>query len=111
MSDYPLYDGRLPRVDEETSGEAADSHKDKGASLRLLILRYVDSLGAAGATCDEVEVHFGLRHQTASARLCELRQLGMVERPGTTRPTRSERKAKVHVAAGRLKPRQLEFGG
>ena len=47
------------------------------------------------STCDEAEVHFEMRHQTASARIRELCELGRIEDSGARRPTRSGRDAIV----------------
>ena len=52
---------------------------------------------AKRATCDEAEVALNLRHQTASARITELRAAGKL-RPEGTRPTRSGRQADVLIA-------------
>lgn len=52
---------------------------------------------SGGATCDEVEVALGLRHQTASARLRELVLKGAIKDSGARRLTRSKRKAAVYV--------------
>lgn len=47
-----------------------------------------------GATCDELEAATGLRHQTCSPRLTELRRMGLI-REGGARKTRSGRWATV----------------
>jgi hypothetical protein len=78
--------------------EAANEsvHPDK-ASIRADILQWIADRQHEGATCDEVEVALGLRHQTASARMRELVMLGMATKTGRRRPTRSGRNAAVLV--------------
>ncbi|NNG46551.1 MAG: hypothetical protein HKM86_05470 [Deltaproteobacteria bacterium] len=92
---YELYDGRPPRVDEDTSGAAADSMLPVVNALQGKVLAFVSSC-PSGATCDEVEVGLGLRHQTASARLRELYLLGRLYQTDAKRRTRSGRKARVY---------------
>jgi DNA-binding transcriptional ArsR family regulator len=58
-----------------------------------------------GATCDELEVALDMRHQTASARITELRKDGLIVDTGLRRATRSGRSARVYeivTAAGVL---------
>ena len=76
-----------------TSSEAADSIKDDAPLLRRMITtcRYGD------ATCDEVEVALGLRHQTCSARFTELKTGRHIVNSGLRRETRSGRRAEVYV--------------
>jgi hypothetical protein len=65
---------------------------------RQRIWSCIDSRGATGATCDEVEISTGLSHQTASARFTELHYRDLsIRRTGGTRPTRNDRKAWVYV--------------
>ena len=66
-----------------------------------------------GATCDEVECALGLRHQTASARICELSEEGRVADSGERRLTRSGRKAVVwrEVSGVRLPEPPLKWAG
>lgn len=49
-----------------------------------------------GATCDEVEVVLGLRHQTASARIRDLVIAKRIFDTGRRRLTRSGRKARIY---------------
>lgn len=58
------------------------------------VLNYVRARG--GATSDEVELALGLPHQSASARLTELRAKGLTREDGRRR-TRSGRWARVQV--------------
>jgi len=43
------------------------------------VLGYIKSLGAYGATCDEVEQALGIPHQSASARIRELFLKGQID--------------------------------
>ena len=49
-----------------------------------------------GMTCDEVEESLEMRHQTASARIKGLRDVGRIIDSGRRRPTRSGRNAAVY---------------
>lgn len=49
----------------------------------------------ADATCDEVEVALGMSHQTASARLAEMKRAGQVQLTGVKRRTRTGSPAAV----------------
>jgi hypothetical protein len=80
------------------SAAAHESVKEGVASLRNRIAAYVRERGRRGATCDEVEVALGLRHQTASARISELKQAAtLMPVRGRGRRTRSGRYAAVYV--------------
>ena len=46
-----------------------------------------------GITCEELENHLGLKHQTVSARLSELSRAGLIEPGPEPGRTRSGRKA------------------
>lgn len=103
--DYGLYDGLPPHErTSDTSREAAEAIKPKAAILRARCLAVIEAAGAEGATCDEVEAATGLLHQSASARVRELVQLGAIGPNGDRRQTRSGRSAQVYVTAQYLKP-------
>lgn len=77
-----------------TSKAAAKSVSHTAASsLRSKCLSFIKSMG--GATCDEIEVAFRMRHQTASARIRELAQRDLIKDSGFNRLTRSGRSATV----------------
>jgi hypothetical protein len=80
-----------------TSAEAHDSIKDEAPYLRRIIETYIKRRKWHGATCDEVEVALGMRHQTASARFTELKAAGHIFKDGRRRETRSGRTADVYV--------------
>lgn len=80
------------------SAAASESIEPDKARLRRMVLNYIASRGYVGATCEEVEFALGLRHQTVSARLTELKRLGQVRDTGRRRLTQSRRPAAVYVA-------------
>lgn len=76
-----------------SSAMAAERITPCAPSLRNSILKQiVDS--KLGITCDEIEREMGLRHQTASARLAELKHAGKIYADGF-RSTRSGARASV----------------
>jgi predicted transcriptional regulator len=79
------------------SHEAHESvrHTKQRAWDRILSL--IDAAGTRGMTCEEVEHALSLSHQTASARISELRAKGDLVSLGR-RATASGRSARVHVA-------------
>jgi predicted transcriptional regulator len=79
----------------ETSEEAARSVEVDARTLRGIVLAFIRGRGERGATCDEIEVELGLRHQTASARIRELVQADYLADRQARRSTRSGRRAVV----------------
>ena len=77
----------------ETSRAAAESID--AAVLRCRVYLSISDAGADGMTCDEVEAHLAMRHQTASARIRELVLKGYVRASEKCRRTRSGRAATV----------------
>lgn len=73
-----------------------DASELRGAAKR--IYRYIARRTRKGATSDEVEQGLNMIHQSASARINELRDAGFIEESGRYRPTRSGRKANVFMA-------------
>jgi hypothetical protein len=93
--DEPLYP---PSNGTDTSDAAAASVAPDTETIRGQVHDYVRAHG--GATCDDVEVSLGLRHQTASARLWELHhKMGLIVDSGQRRRTRSGRAAIVYVVS------------
>lgn len=84
--------------ESQTSRAAAISIYDEALTIRRKIWDFIHDRGNSGATCDEVERHMGLRHQTASARIYELRKKGFLVTDGRKRLTSSGRFADVHCA-------------
>ena len=62
----------------DTSYEAAKSLRSDLSALRQRVLSTVQA-APQGITCERLEAITGLKHQTASARLKELQDLGQVE--------------------------------
>lgn len=83
----------------DTSADAARSMVNDAPRLRELVLFTVRAAGDRGLTCDEIELHLDMRHQTISARVHELRNGEWIRDSGQRRLTRSNRKAIVWVAA------------
>lgn len=81
----------------ETSREAAERISPLTSSIRIQIFEWIRERGRQGATCDEVEEALGLRHKTASARVCELVKTGALVESGERRKIRSGRTARVLV--------------
>ena len=101
MREQSLFDrtpGYVRRDATDTSARAALSIAEFGPTMRTAILSYVVARRAEGATCDEIEQALNLRHQTASARVRELVELGLLTVTPARRMTRSRRTAQVYVA-------------
>lgn len=103
-----LYKDSVPFVPcSESSKEAAESVKQIAGNLRERVFGFICSRGYDGATCDEVEIALGLRHQTASARCRELVQQDLLTKRVNSvtgkplqRPTRSGRNAVILFDSG-----------
>jgi hypothetical protein len=91
------YGGQAPNNGVDTSKEAGASVQAILGALQAKVLRYIRSRGEDGATCDEVEAHLNMRHQTASARVRELVLKEGILYSGNKRRTRSGRNARVYV--------------
>lgn len=95
MSEYDLYGGMPPHVeDSDTSCAAAKSVENNATALRGKIYRTLLQ-HPEGLTCHEVEAMTGLRHQTASARIRELYLKGQIRDSGYRRMTDTRRSAVV----------------
>jgi hypothetical protein len=68
-----------------TNSLEANRTTDKARDIAA-VLRFMRSV--PDATCDEVEVALNMKHQTCSARFCDLKRCGHI-RPTVRRPTRS----------------------
>lgn len=86
-----------PHNGTSTSVGASQSVSTISSTLREQVFTFIKANG--GKTCYEVETAMELRHQTASARIWELRHLGLVRDSGERRKTSSNRNAIVWVAA------------
>jgi len=86
----------------ETSQQSRDALIRSGRANRYREAIFDFIVGHGGATCDEVEVALGLRHQTASSLINHLFKNGRIREAfgeGATRKTRSGRSAIVWVEA------------
>lgn len=102
LKDAPASAGASPVLapysNPTTSRAAAADIAPHLGDLEALVLRTIKAGKAGhapGMTCDEVEEATGLTHQTASARINELRAKGRIEDSGVVRRTRSGRAAIV----------------
>ena len=86
------------RRDAEPTSEAAAIRALRRADSDKRRVAYaVLATGEVGRTCDELEVELGLAHQSASARVRDLRGEGVLEDSGRRRPTRTGTPAIVLV--------------
>ena len=84
----------------DTSREAFKSITDvQKEEVRTRIFNLIEKRGETGLTCDEAEQIFGLLHQSASARICELLETKRIKYEGMRRKTRSGRSARVYTVA------------
>ena len=90
--------GRLPYASgSATSKGAADRMRgERAAEVRARVWAAFVESGGAGLTTDELEERTGLRHQSASPRVYELREAGFLEATSEQRRTRSNRYAVVY---------------
>ena len=95
-ADLPL---RAPYArGSDTSKAAGRCVEICAGTLRARVLGHIVDRDSYGMTCDELEAVSGLMHQTASARVHELKKLGAIYDSGRRRKTRSGRKATVWLA-------------
>lgn len=87
-----LAEAPIPHNGTDTSIAAARSLVDDVETLRSRVL---EAIRRRPSTCDELETTLDLSHQTCSARVWELRRLGLVVDSGDRRRTRSGRAAKI----------------
>lgn len=83
---------QVPHNGTDTSIAAAESMKPHVGRIQSDVLEMIKRMPM---TCDRVEQVLGLSHQTASARIRELRGLNLIKDSGRKAPTRSGRKAVV----------------
>lgn len=93
---FDLFNRVPPHVRKsDTSTEAAESLIPCIKGLTKEVFNFIKDKG--GATCDEVEVGLGLRHQTASSRIWDLSRKDFIIDSEVRRKTRSNRNAAVWV--------------
>lgn len=89
----------LPHNKTETSMAAAGRAAGRAASIRQQIFEYISKRGSIGSTTDEAECHFGIIHQTCSARFNDLVKQKLIVGSGYKRPTRTGSMARVYVVS------------
>lgn len=101
----------VPHNGVDTSIAAAKSLYRSVSGARAKVLCEVARL--IQATSDDVERTLGLKHQTVSARLYDLRHGGYLEYTGSTHATRSGSQARLHQLTddGHRKIRDLAIQG
>jgi len=77
--------------------------------LKFEIETYIERQGMSGATCDEIEAALNIRHQTASARVSELKEEARIHQAPFRRKTRSGRSAAVYLSGPGESFGQLEL--
>jgi hypothetical protein len=88
----------LPFVPGSLTSEAAAASQEGTAEVdEARVYALIKSREEQGATDYEIEIAFGMLHQTASARRNGLVQKGLVCDSGTTRKTGSNRAATVWI--------------
>ena len=90
-----------------TSKAAADSAGVRAPSQRERVLRAIQMVGRLGATDEEIQIALNINPSTQRPRRIELMDDGLVRDSGTTRRTRSGRRAVVWVAVGSGKQMRL----
>lgn len=94
MNQLGLFDRPAPYArHSDTSKAAAKSIEPTSGTMRAIVLAFIRGRGASGATCEEIEINMGMKHQTASARVRELAQAGLIRDSGERRNTSSGRPA------------------
>lgn len=88
-----------PHVHQRTSYEAALQTKPRREGKKARILAFIEKRGRVGATCDEIEIYLGIKHQTASARIRDLYLDKKIEDSGRERKTTSGSPATVWLMA------------
>lgn len=77
--------GKVHQIDDVCRDYHGDNANSKAANehvhptkkaMQSCIYDYISSRGKVGATCQEVERDLGLKHQTASARMAEMKVPG-----------------------------------
>lgn len=82
-----------------TSDAAAVAIEPSAATLRGVVLRFIEQQGNYGATREEIQLGTGLGGDTVRPRVWELEKAALVKGSGITRPTKSGKQAEVLVKA------------
>jgi predicted transcriptional regulator len=81
----------------DTSMEAWESIANCAGKIRKRVFDFIQEQGRA--SCEEIEISLCLSHQTASARLSELKRDGFIKICTQRARTRSGRSARIYEAA------------
>ena len=79
----------------DTDSKAAAEKLDRARQAAITLSALIDA-GPSGLTTEQIEHKTGQRHQTASARVLELREAGLIVATGERRRTTSGRTAAVY---------------
>lgn len=93
----PLFAPR--QAHSATSTRAAEKIESRSAVLRARVHDWIRDRGTYGSTDEEAQDGLGMNPSTQRPRRVELCRAGLVVDSGTTRPTRSGRRAVVWVVA------------
>jgi DNA-binding transcriptional ArsR family regulator len=97
MTAAPKLAGLYPFTPGHTKSDTSRAAAESIAPLtKVLVRKIMVALVARPMTCAEIETALELSHQTASARLSEMKKFGLVEDTGERRPTPSGRSAMVY---------------
>ena len=87
---------------EEERAAARRKVENAGSDSLLSQIRHLFAETPNGLTCREIEHKFGIPHQTASARLSELRAAGFITRSGTRAIPGERRDQPVYLSVAEL---------
>lgn len=91
------------------SSEANERVHSRKPCQRDLLLRYIKGCGAFGSTCEQAANALGMRYTSASARIAEMKALGLITESQTRRPTTGGDSAAVLIISAPREPKQLSF--
>lgn len=99
MSNYEFYNGTPPHVaGSATSKAAAEDAKASAAVLRARVFKYIQGMGAQGATDQEIQFALDMAGNTERPRRGELVMAGWVRDSGNARKTQAGKSAVVWEA-------------
>lgn len=82
------------------AGTSVEAFRTTPSGTRALqrerVLRFIADRGGDGGTCEEASIALGIPYTAASARITELRCLGLIEFKKDRRPTTHGKSARVY---------------
>ena len=99
MTDLLAWADERPRVYRDTSKDAWESFLPVSAELDRAIMRELDSAGADGLICEQIETQLNRKHSAVSGNLRHLVENGFVHPTKLRGLTSSNRKAIKWVAS------------